>query len=244
MVHQEIEAFAFPIVSHIVDDLRRQQPVVIVGSWPAKQIADAWAKAGNAAPTLVANDIDVFYSNDDENTIEVTEGKPLGVDFSSIQYHQLTLPETGEEYTINTVGARNLSWRTLLDNNDVDATAVAIEAHRDWGTGDIHMEFHVSPAFWGFLLSSTSDDDFTIRPSNPSKAYNVQTIVRIAYKAWQMGLRFDAGTIDPTVGEISLSNLEKIKAMEHWPSNPFRNLELRAVDGGSYWNAYRFVSKT
>jgi hypothetical protein len=159
-----------------------------MGSWPAKQIVLAAGEDGNNLPLLTANDIDVYTGTPGKKT-------QVAIDYHSIQY----LSINGISQEVNTVSVvQNFGWKSLLDNNDINATAVAIEVQRD-NHGVLLVEFHVSLHFWGFLFGGR-----VLKAVNPASA-QTKTLVRLAYKAFPMNLEFDGANIDPC-SEISLYN--------------------------------------
>jgi len=211
-VKRDLADFVSPVVSGIVDKFEGK-PVIIKGSWPAKQIADARIRSGFPAPKMVANDIDVNYPYDDGEARDVKEEyKPV---YNTIKMEQLVLPG-GREYELNTLGVTGLNWEAALNHNDIDATGVVVEAYRDT-MRNLIVKFHVSSAFWDFLLS----DRPVIRPIEGAVRNSAQTMVRVAFKAFQMNLDFDVSSLDPTTGTIADTHVAKIAKMRGWSKSPF-----------------------
>jgi len=215
-----------PIASKIAGELNT--PFIVLGSWPAKLIADARRRSGFTAPALVANDIDIFYPHGIQDAAE-----PEAI-FSTLNYHKAVLAD-GTEVTVNTVGTNGYRLDNVLDRNDIGATGVAIAIHRD-GEGKLMLQYNVSCKYWRFLLV-----DHVLRPAHEWKA-DAKVLVRIAWKAFQMNLDYDISSIDPTKGLLPNNIIEKIEGMRDWPHNPLRklNLELRRAHGA---NAYELVKK-
>ena len=51
--------------------------------------------------------------------------------------------------------------------------------------------------------------------------YDARTCVRMAFKAFEMGFKFDFGNIDPTDGTLAKSHKEKFDKMLGWVDSPF-----------------------
>jgi len=206
------------VAGAIVDVLNR--PVIIMGSYPAKYIADLMRSRDRyATPNLVANDIDVFYEYEEpagENTETTFEAV-----YSSLNEQKIH----GEK--VNSMGIKGLTWEQMLTNNDIDCTGVLLTARRG-PYGELIAEIHASKEFWKFMLSI----DHEITPMM-NQARDVKTTIRLAYKAFQMGLPFDARPL-PVTGLIRKSHIQKIREMEGWPQSPFRNtfMEERHRDDG------------
>ena len=61
-----------------------------------------------------------------------------------------------------------------------------------------------------------------------------KTLVRLAYKAKQMGLEFDNGGIDPYSEPIAFSHVQKIREMKNWQQNPFANVVTHRSEAGQW----------
>jgi len=218
-VEKDLRSSLSPVIGKIVDDVN--QPTAISGSWPAMQLAEARRRGGFAAPKLLANDIDAYY----EHGTSTEESQDLEVVYSSISYHNIILPN-GEEAKISTVGAKGLTWRRLLDNNDLDVTGVVFWAFRN-DSGELEIEFHVSEAFWKFLLSGAETGKFVIRPVDGNRG--IKTLVRIAYKAYQQGLDYDISMIVERSGTIARSHSKKMEEMKDWPNTPFHEISITTI---------------
>jgi len=118
--------------------------------------------------------------------------------------------------------------KALLSNNDINATAVAIEVTQK-PLQPLKVQFHVSPAFWEFYFSPTH----TLELTKPESA-KAKSLVRIAYKAFQMGLPFLTGGVDPTSELLVNSHFDKIQEMKEWEKSPFQNYQV-VVAGGGKW---------
>jgi len=237
-VRQELMRAVVPVLESIVDDVGK--PVVVLGSWPAQQIAHAAQRTtgitdGSAAPTLLANDIDVFYRYDGDggDDADGDEEEEFSIIYSSLKYFPVTLPD-GTETQINKVGITGYKWQNVVAQNDIGATGVAFEAYRDHPDGKLRVDVHGTCPFWRFLL----DDDHVIRPADETTA-DAKVLIRIAYKAMQMGLPFDVSMIDPARGTLPNNIVAKIDELKSWPQNPIAGYEVRRSSDGK--NAYELV---
>ena len=167
---------------------------------------------------LKANDIDVYHG---EFTIE---DKNLTVDMNAIEYKAFE----GLTLEVNTVRCRNLSAKNFLQNNDINVTASCL--HVDFSKDEL-FELHIAPQFWKFLF-----DQNVNRKVSPISRLGVQnatatTCVRIAFKAFEMGIPFEFGAGgDPTNGTLATSQKEKIDAMQMWDGNPFVHYNIKKIN--------------
>jgi hypothetical protein len=101
---------------------------VVMGSWPAKQLANALGDAEATVLTtyvaegltdkLKANDIDVYYGSESSAIELVPERNAKRSIFIG-----------GIKLELDTVPVRNLCVQKLLANNDINAIAVAFEVN-------------------------------------------------------------------------------------------------------------------
>ena len=59
-----------------------------------------------------------------------------------------------------------------------------------------------------------------MKPFKASK-YNAKTCIRMAFKAYELGLKYSFGGIDPTDGPLAASHKEKFDKMANWVDSPF-----------------------
>lgn len=204
----------YKTVQEIVVGLSR--PIVILGSWPAQQLSEHARMHGYNVPELVANDLDVFWSDHagpEGSDISVDHGGKMKyhVDLNGMSHVELNLVEITE----------NFSAINLLNDNDVSATAVVIEAYRESFGGEVVMKIHARPEFWEFFFGP----NHIIRPINPQRC-GVNTMIRVVYKAMQMGLGFDLADLDPTRGSFRESSVYKLQQMKDYPGNPFTEYQV------------------
>lgn len=229
-----------PVVSKLVDE-RNGEPIIVMGSWAAKQIADGRQRTGFSAPDLIANDVDAYYEYIEEEESNSKKRKKPKSDFSivvkTIKYHNAVLSD-GSEITVNTVAVRGFGPENLLRMNDIDATGVAIEARRDAGSGELILKYHITCVYWRFLLSKPH----ILRPADESNL-SAKVLVRIAYKSYQMGLGYDVSALNPTDGYLPNNIVKKIEAMKDWSKNPIKDYDLVHAAASDGVNAYKLVSK-
>ena len=138
----------------------------------------------------------------------------------------------GSTTEVNTVKMINLSCKKLVENNDINATAVAIEVvntapAENGSDNDVSLRLEVSASFWEFLLGRR-----ILRPVFGKNG--ARTLVRLAYKAFQMNLEFHHD-IDPRNENIFKSHREKIVEMnEKWPQSPFQNMRVLQARGNAF----------
>ena len=159
---------------------------------------------------LKANDIDLYHG---EFTIE---DKNLTVDSMNAIDYKKAVEQWLLTLEVNTVQCRNFSAKNFLQNNAINVTASFL--HVDFSKDEL-FELHVAPQFlWKFLF-----DQNVNRKVSPISMLGVQnaTCVRIAFKAFEMGIPFEFGAGgDPTNGTLATSQKEKIDAMQMWDGNP------------------------
>ena len=166
---------------------------------------------------LKANDIDVYHGEfaidedhvNEGDTTTSSEKNSLRVDMNAIEYKAVE----GLTLEVNTVRCHNLSAKNFLKNNDINVTASCL--HIDFSSKDELFELHVAPQFWKFLFDQNIN-----RKVSPISRLGIQnatatTCVRIAFKAFEMGIPFDFGARgDPTNRTLATrSQKEKIDAM-------------------------------
>lgn len=219
------------IVNHI------GKPVIIQGSWPVQQLVLQGQKHGyDNAPRalLIANDIDVFWSDSSESVSGEVE----------INYHKIRrqdVPINGVTSELNTVEVlQGFEVTNMLEQNDIISTAVAIEAYPpSTEGGNIVYRFHVLPAFWEFFF----EPHHTLRAV---QVQGVRTAVRVAYKAMQMGLPFEPVDIDLSSELLYLPNVKKIEKMADFAENPFRGYTAvpEEIDGRTLYRMVPVQSST
>lgn len=206
---------------------------VIGGSFPAMKLTEVISRVVDAVenpvksdlpidffhlnlPSLKANDIDVYHGQygDGPLVISKLDGAISRVDVDGID----------EE--VNTVRCLKFSGSAFLDNNDINATAVCIEATQDG------FKFKVHPTYWEFLLSYP---DRILKPSRTG--VRAKTLVRLAFKSYELGIPFDdkdpSGVpIDAQSEPIYKSHVDKINKMKDWKDSPFRRMRVEQKTNG------------
>jgi hypothetical protein len=147
------------------------------------------------------------------------------------------------------VKCNSLSVEGFLENNDINATAACINVTRMDASSDddsdngsdalIDFDFHFAPEFWHFFLSSATERKLCAI----SLAAGSRSLVRLAFKSFEMGIpfsskRLDGTAIDPSADPLFASHKEKIKAMQQWQDSPFRIMHIvtdtTSAGGGSH----------
>ena len=100
----------------------------------------------------------------------------------------------------------NLSARSFLDNNDLNITACCFQVNVE---AEQIFTIHASPCFWQLIFQKVADRNIKSANTINASTYGATTCVRMAYKAFQMGLPFSFGTINPT-GSIATSHKKKL----------------------------------
>ena len=60
-----------------------------------------------------------------------------------------------------------------------------------------------------------------------STEYEATTLVRMAFKAFELNFPFTFGSLDPTVGTIAASQKERFDKMKDWTNSPFHVYQLK-----------------
>ena len=86
----------------------------------------------------------------------------------------------------------------------------------------------VTPEFWHFLLISRTLQSW--RTDSPAR-----TLVRMAYKAYQMKIPFSFSSLSLLEGDLFASHQKKILEMKaEWPEYPFSDFRLRVKSRKSF----------
>jgi hypothetical protein len=138
----------------------------------------------------------------------------------------------GVNFEVNTVPVKNFNAQSLLLNNDINATAVAINVYDVSPGHPVKFTVEASAHFWEFILR----EGHILKAVNPSRA-KARSLVRMAYKAFEMGLTFDDHGIDPGSEVLYRSHKDKVDEMKDWADSPFANmrLELAENERNAYW---------
>jgi hypothetical protein len=186
----------------------------VVGSWAAKEFVKAvYQQTGQfqyLEEIMIANDIDCFYGPTGEGPVAVAS-KPT----------YRALPSSEDE--LNVVEMENFSTQAVLDNNDVNATGVAIDIVFGPEPETVSINFHVTEMFWEWALSK----DHILRAINPVSA-KAKTLVRLAKKSLDMRLPFDDGNISPDSELLPKSAKDKVEEVQQgWNSGPFSGMTVK-----------------
>ena len=92
----------------------------------------------------------------------------------------------------------------------------------------LSAEWFVASQFWDFLLRDQTLQSW--RTDSPAR-----TLVRLAYKSFQMGLPFSLSSLSIVDGELFSSHKKKVEEMqENWEAYPFSEYSLKAKTKKSY----------
>ena len=90
------------------------------------------------------------------------------------------------------------------------------------------MQWLIAPQYWHFLLV-----DSTLRSWGTDSP--ARTLVRLAYKSYQMGLPFSKSSLSLSSGELFISHFKKVEEMENdWADYPFADFKLKVKTKKSY----------
>ena len=193
----------FNIIAEEVDN-----NFICAGSFPAAILASVY----NSLPTtedqvqLTYNDIDVYTGTFGKGHFERKE----------CTYAKLN----GLDVEINIINCTNLNLEAIIENCDINAVSVFVNVGVE-KKRVVSTEVVTSPEFWDFLVF-----DHTLRSwSTDSPA---RTLVRLAYKSYQMELPYAEGTLSLLDGEVFASHKKKVEEMElKWEDYPFSNYQLK-----------------
>ena len=80
---------------------------------------------------------------------------------------------------------------------------------------------HASPSFWKFAFDKNAARKIKVEKPFDTSEYEATTLVRMAFKAFELGFPFSFGDMDPTVGRIAESQKAKFDKMKDWSKSPF-----------------------
>ena len=156
-------------------------------------------------PKLKYNDIDIYYGSFGDGNIKRTGCKQKMVD--------------NVQSEINLISCINLNTSCLVDNFDINAVAICVHVHVKHEKVS-SLEWFVTPEFQHFVF-----EDNTLRSwqtDSPSR-----TLVRLAYKSYQIGLKFSMSSLSLEDGELFTSHRKKVQEMEkQWGAYPFSDYKL------------------
>ena len=136
---------------------------------------------------------------------------------------------------IITVDCDNLSNHSFLDNNDLNVTGACLDVN--FVRNEL-VTLHASPCFWKFAFDKNANRIIQVEKTFDTSGYEATTLVRMAFKAFELGFPFTFGTMDPTIGTIAESQKVKFEKMKDWNDSPFHAYQLKKER--SY---YRIVKK-
>ena len=146
-------------------------------------------------PCLIENDIDLYRGMWGE--------EQLTIHFKEMKYHKVA----GVGLDVNTIPCSGLSTTSLLQNNDVNETAVCFEV-MSTGT-NLDISVICAPAYWQFLLT----EKHVVRPVLTSD-FGAKIFFLIAYKLYQMDLPFYMCGVKTYTGKIATSHNYKLEGVQ------------------------------
>ena len=125
------------------------------------------------------------------------------------------------------ISCTNLNTSSLINNFDINAVAVCVHV-KVRNKKVTSVNWIVTPEFWHFVFA-----DQTLRlwrTDSPSR-----TLVRLAFKSYQMGLDFSWSDLSLTDGELFSSHRKKVEVMEkQWDAYPFSDYKLKRKSKKSF----------
>ena len=115
-----------------------------------------------------------------------------------------------------------LTVSNILKNNDINITSVCVNIFRG-DDNEIRIQWNISPVFWYFLMQ-----DRVLRFTNTDTP--TRTLMRLAYKAYKIGIPCDCRGLIPYDGKLYKSHKHKFDTMGAWasgPTSPLKHLELK-----------------
>ena len=197
------------IAAHIKDDF------ICAGFFPAAIVASVWSSydENKDVGRLIYNDIDVYHGKFADGMIQ-----RMGCSWKKLQ---------GIEKDINFVSCVNLNIAALKDNCDINAVAVFVHVKVNEKKVS-SVKWDVAPQFWHFLFFEHILKSY--QTDSPAR-----TLVRLAYKSFQMGLPFDQGTLSPMDGDLFSSHKRKFEEMEEsWDKFPLKRYRIKEKSGKSF----------
>ena len=135
------------------------------------------------------------------------------------------------ESEVNFISCANLSTSCLISNFDINAVVVCVQVLVE---NDIvaSVEWTITPQFWHFLL-----EDQTLQSWCTDSAS--RTLVRLAYKSYDMGIPFSRSSLSLTDGELFTSHRKKVEEMKtQWADYPFTDFQLKRKSQKTHKNAF------
>ena len=118
----------------------------------------------------------------------------------------------------------NLSHNSFLHNNDLNVTGACLDV--DFSRNEL-VTLHASPSFWKFAFDKNCNRIIQVEKPFDTSEYEATTLVRMAYKAFELQFPFEFGCIDPTVGTLAMSQKVKFDKMKDWRENRFHSYQLK-----------------
>ena len=105
-----------------------------------------------------------------------------------------------------------MSLESIIENNDINATSVALAVNGD------ELEVMIHGSFWKLLFQSNDERKLEITDGNT--VLSTRTFIRLAFKSFQLSLPVPWEKYSCKGGEIFRSHIAKIEAMKDWVDSP------------------------
>ena len=112
---------------------------------------------------------------------------------------------------INTVTCDYLSHHSFLQNNDLNVTGVCLDINF---SQDQLFTLRASPCFWKFAFDKNANRKIQVAKPYNTTEYEATTLVRMAFKAFELKFSFTFGSLNPIVGTIAALQKEKFDEMK------------------------------
>ena len=188
---------------------------ICAGSFPAHMFAKVRNELLEVDTNfrLVSNDIDIYYGTFDAGKVD-----RIDCTYAQIQ---------GIDKEVNLLKCSNLNLESMMSNCDINAVAICVMVVVEKSVVTA-TDWIVSPEFWHFWLISRTLQSW--RTDSPAR-----TLVRLAYKSYQMKLPFSFSSLSLLDGVLFTSHQKKILEMKaKWPEYPFCDFKLRAKSKKSF----------
>ena len=203
-VQQKLIEDATPVLLSLAK--RLHVPLTVMGSWPAYKLTKQ-VGSDELQAKIKADDIDVYIKATGSPN---EEDRETLIDFRNLSYEQWD--EFDRE--VNVVPVWEYSPPELLENNDINATALGIKVYlsdviqenpsEEVTSYDLVTTAMIGTHFWQFLLAS----DNMLLPVHPTTA-NGKTLIRLAFKSYSMDIPCSWQHVDLDPEEILFKSHKK-----------------------------------
>ena len=192
-----------------------QGDFICAGSFPAYIIAKQLGvlSSEHNCVQLKFNDIDIYHGNFGDGELKRTDCT------------QSMIKKIKTE--VNLIQCENLNIPYLINNVDINAVAVCVLV-QVLESKVISSQQTVAPEFQHFLLEDNTIQSW--RTDSPAR-----TLVRMAFKSFEMELPFSMSSLSITDGLLFTSHKRKVEKMKReWSAYPFSEYSLRTKGKKSF----------